>query len=393
MFNIQQIMEKLDDDIIIDIMAELGTPVYEKGTTSDGATYMMFNTVCHNGDSHKLQYYSNTKTFHCWTNCGTMSIFDLVGKVNHYSGKSGFYQSLAYVAYKVGVKDDSDNRTVLDYEVQELLGDHNKLLRKLESLELYTNESFSTEISTFYDPKILNLFDEKVFYKGWLEEGISFESMEKFGIRYYSNEHHIIIPHYNIDGKLVGIRRRSLKPEDSNNKYMPEYINNQSYEHQLGLNLYGLYENKNAIVSSKTVVVTEGEKSVLLSDSYFQNESVAVATCGFNITQWQISQLRSLGVQTVYLAFDKDYDLTSLDKYHKDPKEWSGLLNYCEKLTKITKNLSAWFDVYIILDRSGLLNIKDSPFDKGKKVYEKLKQRAIFIDDNFVSFKKSFIKM
>ena len=44
--------------------------------------------------------------------------------------------------------------------------------------------------------------------------------MQVFGIRWYELEKHIIIPHYNINGELVGIRRRSLQEKDKNNKYI-----------------------------------------------------------------------------------------------------------------------------------------------------------------------------
>jgi hypothetical protein len=38
--------------------------------------------------------------------------------------------------------------------------------------------------------------------------------MDRYNILYSISQNKIIIPHYNIDGKLIGIRGRSLNPED-----------------------------------------------------------------------------------------------------------------------------------------------------------------------------------
>ena len=206
--------------------------------------------------------------------------------------------------------------------------------------------------------------------------------MKKFGIRWYEFQKHIIIPHYNIDGKLVGIRRRSLRPEDKNNKYTPEYIEGKSYEHPLGLNLYGLYENKKAIEKSKIAYIVEGEKSVLLSNTYYENKSVAIATCGFNVSKWQLQALLNLGVDKVYLCFDKDFDIKLESEYRKNEKVWKDYNRYLERLDMLGKRISEYFTGYIVRDRMGLLDIKDSPFDKGKETFETLLKDAKKINKN-----------
>ena len=99
---------------------------------------------------------------------------------------------------------------------------------------------------------------------------------------------------------------------------MPLFIAGEDFGHSLGLNLYGLYENKDAIKRLKKAIIVEGEKSVLKSDSYFGNKSCTVATCGFNISDWQIRALEKLGVEKVYLGFDKDFDERYEDTYKQD---------------------------------------------------------------------------
>ena len=44
---------------------------------------------------------------------------------------------------------------------------------------------------------------------------------------------------------------------------MPEFLEGRSYEHPLGLNLYGLYQNKNAIQKQRKAIIVEGEKSLI----------------------------------------------------------------------------------------------------------------------------------
>ena len=46
----------------------------------------------------------------------------------------------------------------------------------------------------------------------------------------------------------------------------------------------------------KKVMIAESEKSVLLSKTYYGDESFTVATCGFNISQAQIDLILDLGV-------------------------------------------------------------------------------------------------
>ena len=73
--------------------------------------------------------------------------------------------------------------------------------------------------------------------------------MDKFNIRYSTTQNKIIIPHYNADGQLVGIRGRALNEWEVENvgKYMPVQIEGKWYSHPLSLNLYGLNFNKEDI--------------------------------------------------------------------------------------------------------------------------------------------------
>lgn len=371
--NYKELMPYITEDVIIDILAENGSPVYGEGQTSEGQKYLIFRTVCHHGDSHKLYYYTETKTFHCYTNCGTMSVFDFVKKVRGYSDEE-FAECVQYIASKTGYTPMIANRGIISdgYSVRQM----NLYIEEMKELLAKKNGRTHPEISEFYDRSVLKLFDSNTFYQGWLDEGMSFETLHKYEISYYWGENHIIIPHVNINNDLVGVRRRSLNPEDANNKYMPEYIKGRFYDHPLGLNLYGLYQNQAEIARKRAVIVFEGEKSVLLSDTYFGNESIAVATCGFTISDWQIKALSKLGVETVYLAFDKDFDVKKEYLYERDKSLWEDYQAYRRRLESLVSKMFNNFFVKVILDREGILEEKDSPIDRGKDNFLKLMKSA-----------------
>lgn len=352
-------------------MEENGSCLYE--VSRDGRTNqecLWFKTICHGGDSHKLCFFSETKDFYCYTCCGRMTFFNFIMRIKDITK---FNEAVFYVAQKAGIKFEKERIGIGDKSfTKEFRAEVKSFNRTMTKHENSTMAKKPVEIQQFYDPNILNYFDSSTFYKGWLKEGISIESMKKFNIRWYEYQKHIIIPHYNLNGKLVGIRRRSLKPEDSRNKYMPECIEGKTYEHPLGLNLYGLYENKEAIQRYGTVILTEAEKSVLLSDTYYGNNSITVATCGFNISNWQLKTLLQLGVENIYIAYDKDFDFLKENEYKRDSRTWANYTRYREKLRNLCEKTAPYCSTYLISDRKGYLEIKDSPYDKGKLVLEKL---------------------
>ena len=69
------------------------------------------------------------------------------------------------------------------------------------------------------------------------------------------------------------------------------------------------------------------------------------------------------------LAFDKEYE---------DPESKMAQL-YANKLLNKVNKLTPYFTVYILWDKEGLLQYKDSPADQGKEVLEKLMKTKIEI--------------
>lgn len=390
MIDKDELLKRVTPEIVIEIMDENGAPLNH--TSRDGSTgqqLLWFKTICHGGSKPKLCYFTQSKNFFCYTSCGAMSFFEGIKRIRNVRDKDFYKGVILYIADKVGLKstqekgfgtyrkdDRDDMRTLEDNMSISGWGDWCEKIKN-------QNENINNKI--IQDETILNYFENKI-YDGWFKEGISEKSMKKYGIKWYEYQKHIIIPHRNEDGQLIGIRRRSLKPEDKNNKYMPEFIEGKDYGHSLGLNLYGLYENKAAIEERGKAIIVEGEKSVLLSDTYFGKNSIAVATCGFSVSNKQANLLGDLGVRQVYLGFDKDFDefdSKAVKEYNSNPATKRDFEMYKNKIISIASKLAGMgFAVYIIKDKEGKLKIKDSPFDEGKETFQKLFASAEKFDMN-----------
>ena len=363
---VQDILEQITEEKIIEIMEDLGSPIYKR--TIDrrtNQTCLWFRTICHGGDSHKLCFFLNSKDFYCYTSCGRMTFFNCINKIRE---DKTFKDSYRYILSKLGKSSKERKGIILNSE--EMKENRQEFFELDKALNYSEYKRLNN--TQYYDKTILNYFDHNTFYQGWIDEGISIEVMKQFGIAWYEYGNHIIIPHFDIEGNLIGIRRRSLNPEDAKNKYMPETIEEITYEHPLGLNLYGLYENKKAIERQKKAIIVEAEKSVLLSNTYFGKNSVAVATCGFNISDWQIDALLKLGVEKIWLGFDKDYDLQLENEYKEDATTYRKFLNYKNRLLGLCEKVAPYAQVYLIRDRKNYLKIKDSPLDRGKDTFMKL---------------------
>ena len=191
----------------------------------------------------------------------------------------------------------------------------------------------------------------------------------------------IIIPHYDMDGNLVGIRGRSYNIDDliDGRKYMPAYLEKQCFKHPLGSCLYGLHENLAAIKKHKKIMLVESEKSVMQCYGYYGENCFVAATCGSSISPVQIDLLLKLGVEEVILAYDRENDTNPESEQTRE---------YEQKLLKVVLPLTKYMNVYIVMDYEGLLPPKGSPSDMGQETLEKLMKKKIYIPSPEVDFKK-----
>lgn len=321
--------------------------------------YLICPTICHNpldeAETMKLYYYNENKNFHCYTECSdNFNIINLYMKYMEINHQPITYdEALDFV------------RSFLILDAQPYVPEEPRFARE----EVDERPKDFIELKE-YNKKALDFF-VPFCHPTWLREGILPSVFKKFNIRFSYGQNRIIIPHFDIEGRLVGIRARALDEEDMKlGKYRPAQIGDKMYNHQLGFNLYGIHEHANAIRKTKRAIIVEGEKSVLLDDSYFGDCSVAVATCGSQLNRFQINLLvKKLGATEIILAYDKEYDT---------PFSPEGRA-YREKLIQKCERYRGLANFYYVFDEHGLLNRKDAPCDKGKEVYEELLKKKIKI--------------
>ena len=219
-----------------------------------------------------------------------------------------------------------------------------------------------------YDSKVLACFQD-VYPIEWINDGITISSMQKFNIKFNIPDNQIIIPHYNIDFQLIGIRVRNLDEYRIENagKYMPARIEGKFYTHPLMYNLYGLNFNKEAIRKTGVALIAESEKSVLIGDGWFGNSNCVVATCGNKFNKFLIRQLVKLGARDIIVCYDRMNDDKLTDQ------------SYFNKLYSMCARYKDYANFSFIFDRDKILKYKAAPFDNGYDVFNKLMQRRVYV--------------
>lgn len=189
----------------------------------------------------------------------------------------------------------------------------------------------------------------------WVKQGITEKTRNKFGLAYSYKHKRVVIPmRYWLTGELLGFNQRTTV-ENYKEFNIKKYFITPTYPKQL--NLYGLYENYDAIQKAGYVVVAESEKSVLKRDSL--GDSTVVALSGKNISDEQVRILMGLNVEIV-IGLDKDVDINEVR-------------HICEKFKNVRK-------VSYINDFLGILGDKDAPMDARNKDYQFLFESRIVYD-------------
>ena len=363
MFNKDEIKNQLTIEQIYSLLESWGTePRYQ------GNDIIICKTICHNDNldeaSHKLYYYNNTKLFHCWTDCGeNVDIFDLTKKVKSRANPDyTFTQAVDDVAAYFGLAETPQETFDLKVKDWEIFNHYLKLQETTDRKQLSI---------PVYDDEILKYLP-KPKIEDWLIEGISQEAIDAANIRYDPIEHSIIIPHYDVENRLIGIRARTLiKEKEDRGKYMPAILNNKMYNHPLSLSLYHLNLTKNNIKTAKKAIVFEGEKSCLLYRTFFDAENdISVACCGSNLMEQQFLLLKGLGVEEIVIAFDKQFQELG-DTEHK---AWAKKLKAIDRKYREEVTISFIFDY-----DNKYLGYKDSPIDISKEVFLQMFKERIFL--------------
>ena len=345
--NYEELLENLDEDKIKQLLDKLDIPWQDKGS------HLICKTACHNIDldeaSWKLYYYKNNKFFYCYSSCQGMSIFKFL---KHYYETRQIEYDWYQDIYEV-VRDCSNFKGIDGFVVEKYksLRDRYEVKRKEKELPQYM-------------PHVLDCFVQ-TYPQEWLDDGISKKTMDRFNISYSISQNKIIIPHYDILGRLVGIRGRALNDWEVENvgKYAPIQVEGIWYKHPLSMNLYGLDRTYMDIRRNGVCYLFESEKSVLQMDD-FSIPNCSAAVCGSNFNKYQLNILMKFCAPSeIVICFDKE-ELPGEEKY------FNKLWNICQKYKQ-------YCNFSFIYDREGLLNLKDSPTDKGEEVFLQLLKKRV----------------
>lgn len=189
----------------------------------------------------------------------------------------------------------------------------------------------------------------------WAKQGITERTRQKFGLAYSYKHKRVVIPmRYWLTGELLGFNQRTTV--DNYEEFgIKKYFITPTYPKQL--NLYGLYENYDAIQKAGYVVVYESEKSVLKRDSLCDSTGVAIS--GHTLSQEQIAILIGLNVDII-ISMDKDIQINEVR-------------HLCSKFYNIR-------NVYYTYDAHDLLGAKDSIADAPNKIFNFLMKHKVKYD-------------
>ena len=332
--NAQELKDKINKDMVLQLMDYFGAQPLK-----ENEEYIIFPTICHSSQSPKLYYYPSTNSWNCWSQCGGQ--VDIISIVQEQEGLT-FQESIEWLIDFFQLNTKKWGRPKIEHKPREI---QKKKIDINEKLPCY-NESI---LNTFYSIPIAD----------WLNEGISKETMDLFGVKFDLNTNGIIIPVKDIEHRLIGIRCRNLNEEviEQYGKYImyTDLISKITYKFPTGKILYGLNLNKNKIIECKKIIICEGEKSVLLSRTWFKNNDITVASFGCNLTDYQIELIKSLHVKDIIFMWDREEDEKIL-----------------KKMEKVYRKCSLFFNVWYIKNYENKINIKDSPMDKNEDIFRDL---------------------
>ena len=332
-----------------------------------------YKSACHNIDLHNADYnlafVEKFRTYTCHSQCScSYSLLSLVEKRFKLIGQPKTnVECMKYICNICNIPfnfSDMPKPKKMEYNWRNEWG-------------RYIDDNYVEEIDEpIIDNSILDIFDKK-YYQGWIDEGISVDTMKKYGICWYEYKSAIVIPCRNIDGELIGIRVRLLLP--SQHKYYPlTMANKRQFNFSTINSLYGLWYTKQAIMRRKKVVLLEAEKSVLQLDSLYGDDNYSVALYGKAISERKKMLLLELGITEVIIGYDFDYDSI----FESDGKtKTADFIKYIKSVIKIYEVFAPFVKVTLLLSNSGHKK-NQSPTDYDKAKFEWTYRNRFMISKN-----------
>lgn len=183
----------------------------------------------------------------------------------------------------------------------------------------------------------------------WANEGISWDMLRRYQVRYDALDDRIVYPIRDYDGKVFCISGRTCDPD-----YKAKKLRKYTYLGSIGtLNtIYGYSENMDEILRKKEIILFEGAKSVMKAHGWGFGHCGALLTSHLSQNQFEhLIQLSSFHGVRIVFALDADVDLM------KD-----------EKVLRLTR----YARVLWVKNRDQMLEEKESPVDRGEETWKRL---------------------
>lgn len=183
---------------------------------------------------------------------------------------------------------------------------------------------------------------DKAMLKTWYDEGISWEVMNRFQVRYDRFDNRIVYPIRNMDGKIISVCGRTCDPD-----YKAKKIRKYTYQSKIGSldTLYGFSDNLESIIDKGEMIVFEGAKSVMKAYDWGFDNAVALLTSHLSVQQFKY-MIRFCNPNSIRIVFALDAEVNILADSN------------IQQLKKYTR-------VEWAKNRNNILEEKDSPVDKG----------------------------
>ena len=191
----------------------------------------------------------------------------------------------------------------------------------------------------------------------WVDEGISWRTLRRYGVRYDAFDDRIVYPIKDYDGNIISICGRTCDPD-----YKEKGLRKYTYLQRIGTldTIYAFSDNRQAILDANEIILFEGAKSCMKAAEWGVNNTGALLTSHLSIGQLRfLIHLCGFNDVRVVFALDSDIDIRKDDNIRR---------------------LCGYARVQWLMNRDGLLLPKDSPTDRGREVFENLYERRENLD-------------
>ena len=342
------------------IMQALGIPAY-----SENKEQIIYFSGDKNKDalkgSPKLYFYKDSQIYFGYTSSRSYDIISLVQtRLALLKQPCSFLDACQFILDTTNINPDSISRVKKESHVYDWSN-----LERFVRVRKYGNQLSE------YNRNIIDTLPP-LYPQAWIDEGISEETMDKYQIRYYERCNQTVIPCFDDEARLVGVRVRNWdKDRVEQAKYMPLVtLDGQCYKFNTNQVFYGINYNKPEIERTGKVIIVESEKAVMKLDTYMGRHNIALGMYGSNLGIQRRNQLLKMGVNTVSYVVDNDF-IGQDDAFFE---QWR------EKIQHFIKLWDGFCRVEIVWDNLGLLGPKENATDRTKEVWEQLWENREIIE-------------